>query len=172
MRKVLKPEFFNQHTERVAKELIGKYLVRRVRGKETALMITETECYHGYEDKASHAHYGKTDRNTPMFSKPGTIYVYFTYGMHWMLNIVCEKEDFPAAVLIRAAGEVVGPARLTKHLKIDKSLNGLPLGKKTGLWIENQGTKIKKSSIKKTPRIGIRYAEKWTEKKWRFVLEG
>ncbi len=104
-----------------------------------------------------------------MFAAPGTIYVYFTYGMHWMLNFVCGKEGFPSAVLIRAAGGVVGPARLTKALSIDKTLNTLTLGKKNGLWVEDRGVKISPKKIKKTPRIGIPSAEEWIEKPWRFV---
>ena len=172
MRKILPKAFFDRPTEKVAKELIGKYLVRSVRGKEVALMIIETECYHGHHDKASHARHGKTARNAPMFGEAGVIYVYFTYGMHWMLNITCGKKDFPAAVLIRAAGDIIGPARLTKHLHIDKELNKLPLGKKSGFWVEDRGERINPRNIKRTPRIGIPNAGDWVDKKWRFVLEG
>jgi DNA-3-methyladenine glycosylase len=174
MRKVLKPEFYERSTLVVAKELIGKFLVRKVGGKEIALLITETEAYHGFKDKASHAARGKTPRNTPMFGKPGTIYVYFTYGIHWMLNIVCGKEHFPAAVLIRGARsttmELRGPAILTKYLGIDKTLNAQLLSKKSGLWIEDRGVVVKPRDIKRTPRIGIGYAEEYVEKPWRFVL--
>ncbi len=134
-------------------------------------MINETEAYDGFEDKASHAHRGQTPRNTPMFGKPAHIYVYFTYGIHWMLNLVCGKEAYPSAVLIRGAGEISGPARLTKALGIDKTLSALPLSKKSGLWIEDRGVIIKNKDIEKTPRIGIRYAEEWVEKPWRFVIK-
>ncbi len=174
---ILKRDFFERPTLVVARELIGKFLVRRVKGgphaadKVVALMITETEGYDGFKDQASHAHRGKTPRNTPMFGSAGTVYVYFTYGMHWMLNLVCGKKEYPAAVLIRAAGDIVGPARLTKKLRIDKALNDKPLGRKNGLWIEDRGIIITPKQIQKTPRIGIRYAGDWMHKPWRFVLK-
>src|SRR3989344_1839636 len=101
MRRVLGPRFFNRPTLIVARELIGKFLVRKVDGKSVALMIAETEGYDGFKDLASHARRGKTARNTPMYGKPGTIYVYFAYGMYWMLNLVCGEQEYPAAVLIR-----------------------------------------------------------------------
>ncbi len=171
MRKVLGPAFFERKAPVVARELLGKFLVRKIGSKEVASIITETEAYDGFEDKASHAHRGQTPRNTPMFGRPAHIYVYFTYGIHWMLNLVCGKEAYPSAVLIRSAGEVVGPARLTKALSIDKSLNALPLKKSSGLWVEDRGYSFKNSDIDKTPRIGIRYAEEWVEKPWRFVVK-
>lgn len=147
---------------------------------EEAYLITETEAYFGFEDKGSHAHRGKTPRNTPMFLEAGTIYVYFTYGMHFMLNLVCGKKEFPAAVLIRGltfqysieCWNVVldGPGKLTKHLQIDKKLNMLPLGKKAGLWVEDRGVIMRPREIKKTPRIGIPGRGVWTTKPWRFVI--
>lgn len=170
MRKVLGEEFFGRKAPVVARELLGKYLVRKMGGKEVALMINETEAYDGFEDKASHAHRGMTKRNFVMFGKPGRMYVYFTYGMHWMLNLICGKEGYPSGVLIRGAGEISGPARLTKALSIDKMLNALLLGKKSGLWVEDRGMKIPKKDIEMTPRIGIRYAEEWEHKPWRFVI--
>jgi DNA-3-methyladenine glycosylase len=185
-------EFFDRPALVVAKDLIGKYLVRKIGSKEIALMIIETEAYFGFKDQGSHSHRGQTPRNTPMFMQAGTIYVYFTYGMHWMLNLVCHKEGFPAAVLIRGlsfaktlhSGEINrtpprrvfatqmqlnGPAKLTKFLKIDKNLNAKPLGKKSGLWIEDRGVKV--PQIKKTPRIGIPNRGAWTLKPWRFVIQ-
>lgn len=171
MRKILHKNFFDRLALVVAKDLLGKYLVRKVGGREVVLMITETESYFGFKDKGSHAHRGKTPRNAPMFMAAGTIYIYFTYGMHWMLNIVCGKADFPAAVLIRSAGDVVGPARLTRALGIDKKLNAKKLGKSSGLWIEDRGVKISSKQIKKTPRIGIPGRGIWTAKPWRFVLQ-
>lgn len=177
MRKILGKDFFDRPTLTVARDLLGKYLVRRVGGKDIALMITETEGYFGFEDKGSHAHRGKTPRNTPMFASAGTIYVYFTYGMHWMLNLVCEKEDFPAAVLIRGleapadGARLDGPAKLTKYLHIDRSLTGRMLGKAAGLWIEDRGVAVPARTITKTPRIGIPNRGVWTDKPWRFVLK-
>jgi len=170
MRRVLAKDFFDRPTRTVARELLGKYLVRRKNGKSTAHMIVETEAYDGFHDKASHAHRGQTARNTLMYVEAGVIYVYFTYGMHWMLNIVVGKERYPAAVLIRGVEGINGPARLTKALKIDKQLNAKLLSKKTGLWIEDRGVVVRPLDIKRTPRIGIRYAGEYVHKPWRFVL--
>jgi len=171
MKKILNKKFFNRSTITVSKELIGKYLVRNVRGREYAYMIIETEAYDGFEDKASHAYRGKTKRNEIMFQDAGKIYVYLTYGMHFMLNIVTGKEEYPAAVLIRGVEGITGPGRITKALKINKSLNAKLLNKNSGLWIEDRGVKIKKEDIIKTPRIGINYAEEWKDKPYRFLLE-
>ena len=168
--KKLPQAFFERKTLVVAQELIGKYLIRELDGKIVRQKITETEAYVGPHDLACHSSRGKTQRNEPMFCEAGTIYVYFTYGMHWMLNIVTEEKDFPAAVLIRGTEDVSGPARLTKALKIDKNLNGLKLGRKTGLWIED-GPSPAKNNILRTPRIGISYAGEWVDKPYRFLLK-
>ena len=104
--KVLNKNFFNRPTLIVAKDLLGKYLIRRLNGKIKRFMITEVEAYDGFKDKASHASRGKTVRNAPMFGEAGVWYVYFTYGMHYMLNIVTGKKDYPAAILIRGVGTV------------------------------------------------------------------
>lgn len=172
MRKVPN-EFFNRKTLTVAKDLLGKYLVRKINGKVLKEKITEVEAYVGPHDLACHSSRGKTKRNEPMFGTPGTIYVYFTYGMHWMLNIITEEKDFPAGVLIRGTESFSGPGRLTKNLKIDKTLNNQMLGVKSGLWIEeDEKFKNKKLKIIKTPRIGINYApEPWCSAPYRFVLE-
>lgn len=184
MAKLLGVDYFNKPTVEVAKNLLGKFLVRKISKRAHSLMITETEAYDGFKDKASHAHRGKTARNYPMFGEAGRWYVYFTYGMHWMLNIVTGKKDYPAAVLIRAGAlvkinghkltiirEINGPARLTKFLRIDKKLSDKKADKNTGLWIEDRGIKILPQQIKTGPRIGIRYAgEKWGSKKYRFYL--
>lgn len=147
--------------------------------REIAAMITETEAYDGFRDKASHAHRRRTARNEVMFGEAGRIYVYFTYGMHWMLNIVTGKRGYPAAILIREVAPVRresdirrfdGPGKLTRALKIGKKLNAKKLGFKTGLWIEDRGIKIKTRDIQRTPRIGIRYAGPvWSKKPYRFV---
>src|SRR4051812_3049610 len=105
----LKSSFFDRNSIEVSKDLLGKYLVRRIGKKTLIFKIIETEAYEGPDDKASHASRGQTPRNIPMFGNPGTIYVYFTYGMHWMLNIVCGKKGHPAAVLIRGIEECIGP---------------------------------------------------------------
>ncbi len=181
--KVLGRDFFNRLALMVAKEMLGKFLVRRFNGnpassrsaglrraREIALMITEVEAYDGFEDKASHASCGKTERNKVMFGEAGKWYVYFTYGMHWMLNIVTGRKDYPAAVLIRGTDKISGPGRITKYLKIDKKFNGKPANKKTGLWIEDRGVKIKPLTVKADKRIGVAYAGKWADKPYRFYL--
>ena len=137
-------------------------------------MITEVEAYVGPKDKASHASRGKTSKNEIMFGKAGYWYVYMIYGMYYCLNIVTEKEGYPAAILIRSAGDVVGPGRVCRYLQIDNSsrliINKRPADKKTGLWVEDRGIKIKPSQIKRSKRIGVDYAEEWKDKLWRFCL--
>jgi len=158
MSQILTQKFFNRQTEKVARELLGKFLVRRYRGKTTARMITEVEVYDGFNDKASHAARGPTKRNAPMFGPAGHWYIYFTYGMHWMLNIVTREAGYPAAVLIRGVQGANGPARLTRFFKIDKKLNGLPATKESGLWVEDRRVRVQSAYIKKGPRMGVGYA--------------
>ncbi len=169
---ILPSSFFRRKTLIVARDLIGKTLVRKIDGKIIRQTITETEAYVGPHDLASHSRHGETARNAAMHAAAGTIYVYFTYGMHWMLNIATEEKGYGSAVLIRATSEVSGPARLTKALKIDKKLNGQKLGRKSGLWIESS-LKIENSKLKitRTARIGISYAGPWATKLYRFVLK-
>ena len=172
MAKILKQNFFNRPTIAVARELLGCFLCRRINGKVIRLKITEVEAYDGPRDKASHASRGKTKRNTPMFGKAGQFYVYFTYGMHWMLNIVTGPENYPAAILIRGTDKINGPARLTKFLGIDKTLNEKSATQKTGLWFEDGGMEIARKNIKGTPRVGVSYAGPvWSKKPYRFFLK-
>jgi DNA-3-methyladenine glycosylase len=172
MREVLAENFFYGDTLSIAEKLLGKYLVRRVNGEETALLINELEAYDGPGDKACHASKGKTPRNEIMFGEGGYFYVYFVYGVHWMLNIVVGEKDYPAAILIRGAGEISGPARLTKFLKVDKGLNKKKAVPETGLWFEDRGIKLKNKNIIKTPRIGIDYAGPvWSKKPYRLCLD-
>ncbi len=158
MRRVLPQKFFDRITEVVAEELLGKYLVRRYRGKEIAGMITEVEVYDGFKDKGSHASRGMTERNKVMFGPAGYWYPYFTYGMHWLVNITTREKGYPAAILIRGVKiadscrtdteirgnnrmlmrNIDGPARVTKYFKIDERFYGKPAAKKTGLWVEDR----------------------------------
>lgn len=155
----------------VAESLLGKYLVRKMGDKEIALRINEVEAYDGFDDKASHAHKGKTDRNKVMFGEAGDWYIYLVYGMHNMLNIVTGKEHYPAAILIRGAGDMNGPGKLTKLLKIDRKLNNKSASVETGLWFEDRGEKIDKRKIKRVSRIGVDYAGPiWAKKDYRFIL--
>lgn len=168
---MLPKSFFEGKTLSVARNLIGKTLARKIGKIIVRQKITEVEAYVGQHDLACHSARGKTERNKIMFEEAGTIYVYFTYGMHWMLNIVTEEKDCPTAVLIRGTEEISGPARLTKALQIDKKLNGLKLGKKSGLWIEG-ALDVTSRKIQRTPRIGVAYAkEGWAEKPYRFLLK-
>lgn len=172
-RKVLKKDFFERDTFTVARELLGKYLVRTWRGSEYAYLITEIEAYDGFEDKASHAHRGETMRNAPMFGPAGAWYIYLVYGMYDMLNIVTGKRGYPAAVLIRGVREIAGPGRITKKLHITRTLNALPASRRrNGLWIEDRGFVVEDGDIKRGPRIGVAYAgPTWARKKYRFVLK-
>lgn len=176
MRKVLKENFFERPTLEVAQGLLGKYLVCRVGKKKIAAMITEVEAYDGPHDKASHASRGLTKRNAPMFGPAGYWYVYFTYGMHWLANIVTCEKGYPAAVLIRgveiSGRRTSGPARVTKLLEIGKAQNGKSASRATGLWIEDRGVRIPRTHIKRAPRIGVPYAGPvWAKKRWRFYIE-
>jgi DNA-3-methyladenine glycosylase len=136
--------------------------------------IIEVEAYVGPRDEACHASKGRTPRTDVMFGPAGLAYVYLIYGMYYCLNVVTEREEFPAAVLIRAVeidGELVdGPGCLCRALEIDRALNRLDLtiGKK--LWFEDRGTKVPQKSIGRFPRIGVDYAGIWAKKPWRFRL--
>jgi DNA-3-methyladenine glycosylase len=186
---ILDRKFYRRDTLQVARALLGKRLVRQNNGQELSGMIAETEAYCGQADSACHAHCGKTKRNAVMFGEPGYAYVYFTYGMHYMLNLVTEDAENPCAVLIRAAVPLAGveemetrrkrkgadlsngPAKLCQAFAIDKSLNGWDLTCGKELWIEDYRA-IPDKSIIATPRIGIDYAKnKHREALWRFVCK-
>ena len=169
--KILASAFFNRPTLEVAQSLLGKYLLRRLDGKTQALRLTEVEAYDGFEDKASHAHRGKTARNQVMFGPAGTWYVYLVYGMHWMLNIVTGPKNYPSAVLIRGVEGVSGPGRLTKFLGIERTFNGKKASRSSELWMEDRGEKVLHFHILTTPRIGVEYAGPiWSQKPYWFVL--
>lgn len=171
-------QFFARPTLDVARELIGKNLVVFRRGKRLAGRIMETEAYIGEDDPACHARFGRTKRSEVLYWRPGTLYVYFTYGIHWLLNIVTERPDFPAAVLIRAVepleglpsdSRTDGPARLTKAFGIDGTFHGTMVGKK--LWVEDDGFVVLPQAVQQGPRIGIAYAGKAKDWPWRFRLD-
>jgi len=163
--------FFQQETIVVARELLGKTLVRQFNdGTLKRYRITETEAYCGVNDLACHASKGKTKRTEVMFRKGGYVYVYLIYGMYWLLNIVSGKAGEGAAVLIRGMEGFSGPGRLGKELQLDRSFYGENLESSERLWIEDTPSAY---HYKTTPRIGIRYAgEPWTSKPWRFIVEG
>lgn len=167
----LKRDFFERPTLKVARELIGKTLVCKIGSKTIRDIITETEAYVGPHDLASHASRGRTKRTKVMFAKAGTAYVYMIYGMYFCFNIVTEKENYPAAVLIRATKNASGPGRLCKFFHINKRLNGEDVTKSKRIWIENGEKNINPKLIKKTKRIGVDYAKSYKDKLWRFVLK-
>ena len=174
-RKILPKQFYARNTLEVAQELLGCFLVREYHGKVWRARITETEAYAGEDDLASHASRGRTPRTELMYGEPGRAYVYMIYGMYYCLNIVTEKKDFPAAVLIRSVKiedidhkKTNGPGKLCKFLKIDKKLNGWDMTKGEKLWIEARDPKTKLPRIKKSKRIGVDYAKHCKEYLWRF----
>ena len=189
MIRTLPADFYARDVLAVAPALLGARLVRRLDGVEIAGIISEVEAYRGEEDLACHARAGRTPRTAVMYGPPGRAYVYFTYGMHWMLNVVCMDVDFPAAVLIRAIRPVNGleliaeqragvptahwtdgPARLCRALGIDRAFNGCDLTDPAGgLWIE-PGPAVTVEKIQTTPRIGIgSVPEPWKSLPWRFT---
>jgi DNA-3-methyladenine glycosylase len=185
---LLPRKFYNRPTLNVARELIGARLVRILDGARLVGLITETEAYIGEEDLACHAKSGRTKRTFPMYGPPGHAYVYFTYGNHWMLNVVTEREDFPAAVLIRAiqpiegvkimsarrnGRDTFGPGKLTKAMGITKSENTLDLMvANESLWIE-AGVSVPDKNVTIGPRVGLNTVpEPWLSKPWRFLVKG
>jgi DNA-3-methyladenine glycosylase len=166
----LAPAFFRRPADRVARDLLGAWLVVRAPdGGVSRHAIWETEAYLGAHDLACHGSKGMTKRNAVMFGPAGRWYVYLCYGMHWMLNVVTGAEGVPAAVLIRGAGNFSGPGRVTRGLGIDKAFDGLAAARRSGLWFE-AGAAVAPRRISRTPRIGVGYAGSWAEKPLRFIM--
>ena len=167
--------FYARPCLEVAVELLGMHVARRQPdGSLRVGRIVETEAYCGPDDQASHARRGPTPRAKIMFGPPGVAYVYLVYGMQHCLNVVCDKDGFPAAILIRAVEPVEnvalatdGPGRLCKALGITTRDNGLDLVDGDALWLEDRGMPAKR--VAATPRVGVDYAGSWAEKPWRFV---
>jgi DNA-3-methyladenine glycosylase len=167
----IRPDFFARPAARVARELLGKVLVRRCGRCETCGVVIETEAYEGPHDRACHSARGRTKRTEVMFGPPGRLYVYRIYGLHWMLNIVTGAPGDAAAVLIRGLNIVGGPARLAAMLKVDGSFNGKLASRPTGLWFEDLGHEVSIRDVERTARIGVDYAGPfWAKRKLRFVL--
>lgn len=162
--------FINNDAVTLAKDLLGKSLVRHFENGELKRWhILETEAYFGTGDLASHASKGRTARTEIMFAPGGMVYAYLIYGLHWMLNIVTGPEDHPEAVLIRGVQDCMGPGRVGKLIHLDRSFYGENLETSNRLWIEEGNINGK---IIETPRIGIDYSgEIWKNKPWRFILE-
>lgn len=188
-RKILPRDFYNRPVLDVARGLLGMRLVRILDGQRMAGIILETEGYDGREDLACHAHVGRTRRNEVMFGAPGHAYVYFTYGMHWLLNCVTGALGYPAAVLIRAIHPLEGirlieinrqparekdwcngPAKLTRALQINGSMNGAGLfSSRSHLFIEGDQP-FADDEVRVLARVGIdSVPEPWRSKPWRFT---
>jgi DNA-3-methyladenine glycosylase len=176
--KVIPRKFYFRDTLTIAENLLGCFLVREYRGKIWRAMITETEAYVGEDDLACHAARGRTPRTDVMYGQPGNAYIYMIYGMYHCLNIVTEKKNFPAAVLIRAARieridykKTNGPGKICKFLKIDRKLNRWDLTKGKQLWLESRDPKPRLPKVHKSRRVGIDYAKHCREYLWRFSLK-
>lgn len=193
--KTLGNNFFKRDTVEVAKNLLGKKIIRNISGNFFCAKIVETEAYLGLEDRACHSYGGKiTKRNEILYEEAGTIYVYLIYGMYNLLNIVTKNENDPEAVLIRAVepienidamavnrfGKIYkdlssyqkknltnGPGKLTMAMEIDRSLNGKILSQDY-LYIE-EGEDVR--NIIETKRIGIDYAGEDANLPLRFYIE-
>jgi DNA-3-methyladenine glycosylase len=181
----LEREFYAQDTVKVARNLLGKILVRRIGRQTVSGIITETEAYRHSDDPASHAHRDITERNKAMFGQVGHAYVYFTYGMYHCVNAVAKSKSYKAgAVLIRAlkphegldimikkrkthdvSNLTNGPAKLTIALDITKEQYGEDLVNSDSLYITD-GFSVEHKIIS-GPRIGIRQA---TDKMWNFRI--
>lgn len=171
--------FYARPALELAPALLGMVLVHQVEDMRIAGVILETEAYDGEQDLACHAKAGRTRRTEVMYRIPGTAYVYFTYGMHWMFNVVCAEEGYPAAVLVRALQMVEwpgpekprasGPALLTRALAISRAQNGLDLCDPMGeLWLE-WGQPPDPVFIQRKARVGIgSVPEPWKSLEWNF----
>jgi DNA-3-methyladenine glycosylase len=186
--------FYQRDPVSLARDLLGQRLVRLLGGHRLAGLIVETEAYLGVPDRAAHTYAGRrTPRNASMWCDGGRAYVYFTYGMHYCLNVVAGREAEPVAVLLRALDPVEGqsimfirrprarhpgdlcsgPAKLCQALAITRKLDGTDLTLSDQLWIEPaRTTALPARSIVRTPRIGVAYAGPWARKPLRFYLRG
>lgn len=194
---ILTQDFYHRDTVTVARDLLGKHLVRRLpNGQIVVCSITETEAYVGSVDKACHAYgYKRTPRTQTMFAPPGTAYIYLIYGMYHCLNLVTEAEGEPCAVLIRGARPMEnvdiiannrfgrkyadlspyqrknflnGPGKLCKGLSLTRAENGLTLLDKYGsLYLLDAPSP---TNIQTGERIGIDYAEEAIHFPWRFWI--
>lgn len=181
-------DFFARSTLQVGRELLGKRLVSLQDAGRLAGYIVETEAYIGEDDLGCHARAGRTPRTLVMYDRPGLVYVYFTYGMHWMLNFVTERIDFPAAVLVRAIFPTEGlrhmaaqrsgaprrhwtdgPAKLCQALSIDSRYNHTDACNPESRIFVEEGIQIPDSSVTIGPRVGLySVPEPWKSIPWRF----
>lgn len=186
----LPESFYARDTVEVARDLIGKALVRRDGNQVISGIIIETEAYRGEEDLACHCRAGRTPRTEVMYGPAGRAYVYLIYGMYWLLNIVTEGEGDPGAVLIRAIDptrglEIIakrragqprknwtnGPGKLSRALNIQGDLNGANICSANGALYITEGEVISPSAIQAGTRVGLEAVpEPWRSKAWRFMV--
>jgi DNA-3-methyladenine glycosylase len=182
---------FGRAVEVVARDLLGRDLVSLVGGGEVVVRLTEVEAYAGVgSDPGSHAHRGQTDRNAVMFGPPGHAYVSLCYGLHWMLNLVCEPGGRAAAVLLRAGLVVagtdlarerralpgarpdrhlaLGPASLAQALGVTGDLDGTVLAPGGPLWVGG-GAPVQNVAVDRGPRVGLGRDD---GRPWRLWLAG
>jgi len=173
-RVILDPSFFDRPTLEVARDLLGKLLVRETGGRRLAGRLVEVEAYCGPDDLAAHSSRGLTPRTSVMYGPPGRAYVYLVYGMHHCLNFVTREEGVPHAVLVRAlepepgTGRCSGPGLVCRALEIDLSLNGAPL-RPPDLYLVDDG--FQAAEVHQTPRVGVDYSGEWRDLPWRFCLD-
>lgn len=169
--------FYDRETITVAKDLLGKYLVRVINGIERIGKIVEVEAYLGPHDLAAHSARGLTERTKVMFGAPGHAYVYMIYGIYHCMNVVTEQEGHASAVLLRAlepvqniATRTQGPGLLCQAMEIDKRLNAFDLLSDTFYIAAAPETET--ISIVKRPRVGVDYAKHWARRLLRFYIKG
>ena len=187
MSDVLPRSFYDRDAIDVARDLLGKTLVRELNGERLSARIVETEAYVGPHDLACHASKGMTARNQVMFGEPGRAYVYFIYGMYYCLNLVTGRSGYPVAVLIRACEPMdgietmrrlrkkakkdldltSGPGKLCIALNIDRTLNGADVCNGKELFVEDAPPV---DDIVSCKRIGVDYAGEYKDKPWRFYI--
>ena len=180
--------FYERPTTLVARELLGKVIVRQIGDTQVRARIVEVEAYLGERDAASHARRGPTPRAAIMFGPPGYLYVYLIYGMHHCMNFVTERDGRAGAVLIRAAEPLAGqagvdgapstararplsgPGKLCSGLGITLADNGLDLTAGGALFVADAGGRPPRRAA--SPRIGVDYAGAWAARKLRFYVPG
>ncbi|MDP2676702.1 MAG: DNA-3-methyladenine glycosylase [bacterium] len=178
----LKRHFFTKNAFTVSKNILGKFLVRKLpNGKTLRGKIVEVEAYPGPEDRASHAQGMKrTKRNQAEYLMGGHVYIYLVYGMYWDFNIVTGPADHPQCFLIRAIEpennsnipQTNGPGKLCRYFALDKSLYGEDVTISKKIWFEDGKEKVLPKNIVATARIGIDYAgPHWARRKLRFYIK-
>ena len=189
---ILSREFYARPALEVARDLLGCRLVRQINQHRLSGFITETEAYQGETDLGCHAHVGRTPRTAIMYGQAGHAYIYFTYGMHWLFNVVTDLVEVPSAVLIRAImpdegqhemalnrpyrahkrGWLNGPAKLTQALLLDKEHNGCDLCTETSDLFIEAAHQIPDSEVISTARVGLNSVpEPWKSIPWRFLVK-